>query len=288
MGTDEHGWWLNGHLPADEGAVVEAAIRAARDDLYRQACEDLDPDAPAPQIGLVDGLIAVAEASLRAGQAAHPGSDRYLVHTHLEAGPGNNPRGIAALHLGSLLPTHLRRLLTCDATLRPVLERDGTPTNVGRDERIVTRRTRRLIEHRDDGCAVPGCNRRSGLQIHHIIHWEDGGPTDTSNLVTLCATHHRVHHRNLLAITGNADHPNGLRFSDKWDRTLDPTGRPITPHPTGLGAAARTAGITPAAYHHPLGERLDTTAVVFYPAPPPPVPQPPEAEPESEQHNPAA
>lgn len=282
MGTDDRGWWLNGHLPVDEGAVVEAAIRAARDDLYRQACDGLDPEVPRPAVGLVDGLLGVAEASLRAGEAAHPGSGRYLVHAHLEAGPGDDPTGIAALHLGPILPRHLRRLLTCDATLRPVLERDGVPANVGRDERIVPRRIRRLIEQRDGGCAVPGCHRRTGLQIHHITHWEDGGETDTRNLVTVCAAHHRAHHCNLLGIV-NADHheaPHGLRFTDRWGRPLDPAGRPVTPHPTRIDAAVRNADIAPGSYHHPLGERLDTTAVIFYPTRPPTPPQPPEAEPD--------
>lgn len=267
MGTDERGWWLNGHLPVDEGAVVEAAIRAARDDLYRQACDGLDPAAPRPHVGLVDGLIAAAEMSLRGGEAAHPGSDRYLVHAHLEAGPGDDPRGIAALHLGPILPHHLRRLLTCDATLRPVLERDGTPASVGRDERVVPRRVRRLIERRDGGCAVPGCNRRAALQIHHIIHWEDGGRTDTSNLVCVCSAHHRAHHVGLLGIAGDADHRDlgdGLRFTDRRGHRLDPSGRPVVPCAEGtLDAAARAAGVTPTTYEHPLGERLQAHWVTF-------------------------
>ena len=76
---------------------------------------------------------------------------------------------------------------------------------IGRTSRTIPRRLRRLVEHRDGGCAVPGCGRTWGTQLHHIWHWEDGGPTDLSNLLTLCARHHRQHHLGLLGITGCPD-----------------------------------------------------------------------------------
>ncbi|EUA33789.1 HNH endonuclease family protein [Mycobacterium xenopi 3993] len=44
-----------------------------------------------------------------------------------------------------------------------------------------------------------------GLHAHHIIHWEDGGPTELSNLVLVCPYHHRLHHRGEITITGPAD-----------------------------------------------------------------------------------
>ena len=55
--------------------------------------------------------------------------------------------------------------------------------SVGRTQRIVPERTRRLILRRDGGCRVPGCGHDRIVQIHHIIHWLDSGPTDTSNLI---------------------------------------------------------------------------------------------------------
>jgi hypothetical protein len=262
---DDGSWWLRGRLPADEGAVVAEAIKAARDDLYRQACKGLPEGAPRPKVTLVDGLLAVAEASLRAGQATFPTSDRYRIYTHLEAGPeGDNQ---LSLHLGHALPDHLRRLHTCDATTVPVLERDGTPVNLGREQHIVPRRIRRLIEHRDRGCAVPGCPATRGLDIHHIIHWEDGGPTDTHNLVALCRRHHRLHHLERLQIWGNADHPDhpdGIRFADHHGRHLEPTGTPASPDlDQGIQPAVARAGIAVEPYTHPSGERLDPSALFF-------------------------
>jgi hypothetical protein len=267
FGTDEHdGFWLGSHLPADEGAVVRAALQAHRDDLYRQACRGLPKDAPRPTITLADALVSMAETALAAGAAAMPGTDRYLVHAHLTAAPtgGNDLQ----LHLGATLPPHLRQLYTCDCSVRPVLETNGIPANIGRLVRIVSRRLRRLIEHRDGGCTVPGCPRTTGLEIHHIIHWEVGGLTTTDNLLTLCRHHHRSHHLGLLNITGNADRPRhtpeGVNFTDRWGHRLLPAPTPTPPEPAEtLRSAADRAGLRPDSYRHPLGERVDHSAIVF-------------------------
>jgi hypothetical protein len=96
---------------------------------------------------------------------------------------------------------------------------------------------------------VPGCTHDRIIEIHHIIHWTNNGPTDTWNLVALCPHHHRLHHQNLLGITGNADGENGLVFTDRDGNLIEPCGRPTvpdTPPPTPE---------TP--YRHPYGGRLD-------------------------------
>jgi hypothetical protein len=175
-----------------------------------------------------------------------------LIHAHLEADPAN-PAGdsTVSLHLGSRLPSELRRLLTCDATVRPVFEQHGTPINVGRRLRVVPDRFRRVVEHRDGGCVVPGCGARRFLQIHHIVHWKDGGMTVTSNLVALCRRHHRVHHLGELDITGNADlprgTPDGLRFVDARGRPIEPAGKPRPPDRLPPGPR----------YQHPSGESFN-------------------------------
>jgi len=98
---------------------------------------------------------------------------------------------------------------------------------------------------------VPGCTARHFLEIHHIVHWLDGGRTDTDNLLMLCPHHHRLHHGGRLAISGNADVPDGVVFTDRAGRPIRPSGaQPIPP-----------AGPPPpptSVYQHPTGERLDT------------------------------
>ena len=113
--------------------------------------------------------------------------------------------------------------LTCDGTLTPVWETDGHPVNVGRAQRVVPHRTRVLVLDRDRGCRFPGCGSTRNLEIHHLIHWRDGGPTDTTNLLALCAFHHDGHHRGEFTITGDPTRPDGLTFHDRHRPAHRPT-----------------------------------------------------------------
>ncbi len=258
FGASEHGRWrMHADLPLDEGAMVEQALVAKHHDLFTKASDD----AERVEVTWADALVAVAEGSLTTDDARLPGSHRVMIHAHLEADPAN-PTGVGAvsLHLGSRLPSELRRFLTCDAPVRPIFERHGKPVSVGRTMRIVPGRTRRAVEHRDGGCAVPGCSATRFLQIHHIEHWEDGGASDTANLVALCRRHHRSHHLGELRIEGDADRtrgdPEGLHFADARGRPIEPSG---TPRPPGeLPRGPR--------YKHPSGEHLDPLDVTIAPS----------------------
>ena len=211
-GEDDTGWWAKLRLDPDEGAVVDRSLQATYEDLQRQARAETPEGETPPRVTMADALVAVAEAALRAGEAAFPGSDRYLVHLHLDAHPtntdGDDPELALSFHLSGPVSAALRGLLLCgEVALRPTFWDQGTPLSVGRKTRTVNRRLKRAIEHRDSGCRVPGCGRRTSLDIHHITHWEHGGPTNTNNLICLCRRHHRLHHLGHLAITGNPNHP---------------------------------------------------------------------------------
>jgi len=147
----------------------------------------------------------------------------------------------ASLHLGPLLSEAERRYLTCDATCEVWFKRNGEVIGSGRATRLISRRLRRALEHRDRCCAVPGCGATRGLHAHHIRHWEDGGPTELANLVLVCPYHHRLHHRGIITIAGTA---HDLDISDSAGRRLAaaslahrPTGPPPAvapcPGPTG-------------------------------------------------------
>lgn len=293
-GTDERGWWCKGRLDPDEGAVVDHALKAMAEDLRRQARADIPEGEEPQQITTADALLAMGESALRCGEAAFPGSDRYLVHLHLDGhpaptgGPGDGSRSQVSFHLGGPVPDTLRGLLLCDSSLRATIWDGTTPLNVGRKTRVISRRMRRAIEHRDGGCRVPGCGRITGLEIHHIIHWEHHGPTDTANLVCLCRLHHRTHHKGHLGITGNADLATDdsaglgatrrpLTFTDPWGHVIAPCGTPVCPDPEATaGESAATLGIVATEeYDHPLGERMQTWGVHFNENPSPPDPPPP-------------
>ncbi len=253
---DDGRWELRGELDADHGAVLDAALKEAQDALFQR-------DGVA--VSKVDALVEIANRSL--DSIADVGRrDRYRVHVHVDVD------NAMIDGLGHRLPAWLRDLICCDTIVNTVHEHGGIPVSVGRTQRTVPERTRRLVTLRDRGCRVPGCGSDRVLHVHHVIHWDPNhgnGPTDTWNLACLCPRHHRLHHQGKLGITGNADDPHGLVFTDTHGQIMKPAAvaRPPTgppPQPTGR-------------YQHPLGERLQMHWVTFNPPPrstptPPPSP----------------
>jgi hypothetical protein len=94
------------------------------------------------------------------------------------------------------------------------------------------------------------------LQVHRIIHDQHHGPTDTWNLAGLCPADHRLHHQGELGITGNADDPDGLTFTDAAGKVIDPATRPCKPTGPPPGGPDKP-------YEHPLGERLQRRAILY-------------------------
>jgi len=195
FGVKEGRWRINGNLPIDLGRRVEAALTESKDRLF---------DAGDRDASWSDALVDIADRSLDAVSSR----DRHRSWLHLDAD------GCATTTDGWRIPESIAKLLTCDGTVAPVWERDGIPFSVGRSQHIVPDRTRRIVERRDRGCRVPGCTADRWVEVHHIVHWADGGPTDTGNLIGLCPKHHRMHHLGQLGIVGNADEPTGVVFTD--------------------------------------------------------------------------
>lgn len=86
------------------------------------------------------------------------------------------------------------RRLACDAEIVPVIfSADGQPLYIGRAQRSATRAQKLALYRRDRHCI--GCGLRpTACDAHHILPWEDGGPTDITNLVLLCPRcHDKVH-----------------------------------------------------------------------------------------------
>jgi hypothetical protein len=102
----------------------------------------------------------------------------------------------AMLDFGGQLTPATLRLLACDAAVIPiVMNGAGQPLDVGRATRTIPEGLRRAVTARDRGCAHPGCDRPpSWCEIHHILEWENFGPTRLDNLVMLCRVHHRLVH----------------------------------------------------------------------------------------------
>ncbi|MEW2483537.1 HNH endonuclease signature motif containing protein [Mycobacterium sp. NPDC049093] len=204
---DEYTTWRI-RLPWLEAAKFDTALQSHHDAVIADWKHDHDIDGEAEQAppfpGLVDAFMSLVEASwdVEAARRPHGQHTTVAVHVNLDK-DGDKP--VAALHLGPLLTGDDRRYLLCDATCEAWFERQGQVIGTGRTTRTISRRLRRALEHRDRCCVVPGCGSTRGLHAHHIVHWEDGGPTELHNLVLVCPFHHRLHHRGGITITGPAD-----------------------------------------------------------------------------------
>jgi hypothetical protein len=232
--TDNGRWRINGEFGIDDGRLIEAALTERRDALFSNGNETVTwPDA------LIDccarSLDAVESPSRR---------DRYRTWIHIDVTAGD-----ATTTDGWRIPMAIQQHLLCDGAVQPVWERDGIPFSVGRTQRIVPDRTRRIVERRDRGCRVPGCTADRYVEIHHIEHWLNGGTTDTHNLVSLCPFHHRLHHRGELGIHGNADEFDQLTFTDTRGSPIAGSAPPSTPTTPPTNPAV--------AYEPPLRGRFD-------------------------------
>lgn len=276
FGSDDDGsWWARIRLAADEGAVVEEALGKVRDALHEEErdrkkelaeaegrpTDGTDADLDVQPVSWADAMFGMANSILQSGASGSGSQPRKSVHLHLEPPtPGCGDEWIAELHGGVRLPSWLRQQLTCDADFDIVWQNGTTPFAQSRKHRTPSDKLRRLIERRDRyRCRVPGCESGLWLQAHHITHWEHGGVTATHNLVMLCGRHHRMHHQDLLGISGNPDlppdHPETIEFTNQYGVALTPPDRPV------ISGSDLPDEFEP--YESPTGERLQKRWVHF-------------------------
>ena len=223
---------------ATDGALIDNAINEAHDRLFRESHPDLT---------WVDALVDVAARSLGAVTSPQR-ADLYRTYLHIDADNHWLNGGVA-------LPSTLADHLTCDGRFHLLYEKDGRPISIGHAQQIVPNHTRRVVLDRDRACRHPGCNATRHLQVHHLVHWSNDGPSDTWNLAALCPFHHRALHKRLFTMHGNADEPDGIVFHANGiafgvAAAIPPTGLPPAPPPDHT-------------WQHPAGERLHTWSVAF-------------------------
>ena len=224
--------------PYTENLTPPASLKEAKDALFKTG---------RPQVSMADAMVEIAQRSLGAVASINR-RDAYRSYVHLDTEGGwltGKPR----------LPQHITKKLTCDGILQPVWHTQGAPVNVGRAQRIVPARTRRLVEDRDRGCRFPGCGATAYVECHHLIHWADGGPTDTFNLASLCPYHHDGHHDREFTIAGNADDPTGLAFTTKGGFPIRPGPTFTTPTHPAWATASAPPGAPPGSPSQPQSPR---------------------------------
>jgi hypothetical protein len=85
----------------------------------------------------------------------------------------------------------------CESGVIPIgFDTDGQVVNVGRDQRLFTKRQRIGMAARDGGCRFPGCDRPpSWTEAHHIDEFvRHRGRTDIADGILLCRFHHMLVH----------------------------------------------------------------------------------------------
>ena len=106
--------------------------------------------------------------------------------------------GVAELDgLSAPVSAGLARRLAAKAGIIPAVMGSGDiPLNLGMKTRLFTPAQRIALINRDGGCAWPGCDTTPEFSdAHHLAWWaKDHGPTDITNGIMLCASHHhRIH-----------------------------------------------------------------------------------------------
>ena len=204
---------IDGDLDPETGETVLTALAAVIDAGSRRE----DDDARTPAQRRADALGEVCRGWL--DLAERPGVAGERPHLTVTVDVGELALGGAGKldRVGPVAAETIRRL-GCDASVvRVVMSGRSEPLDVGRRTAVVPPSIRRAVVARDGTCRFPGCERHhSWCDAHHVVHWADGGPTASSNLVLLCRRHHRAVHEGF-----------GLRMRDGQPVFTRPDGSPL-------------------------------------------------------------
>ena len=186
-------WHLEADVDSMSGEFMDSVIEA----LSKRRTGDDGPDTRSPAQRRGDALVDVFAMAMNSPELPTQAGERVHITVTLPFETLRAQMGKATLNLESQISAWEARFWACDSTVIPCcLGENGEVLDMGRAKRLITPGQRRALYLRDRGCAFPGCTRPPrNCQGHHIIHWDDGGPTDLANLVLLCEHHHRVVHR---------------------------------------------------------------------------------------------
>ncbi len=187
-------WDLRAGLDVESGTILHGLL-AARVDEARRAlrAQGIDVIGMGPRLR-ADALMDLVRRSTAAADTTP--AARPLVWVIAGAEQLRTGRGVCELAGGGAIPAVSAQRLACDCDIAQVLiDPDDHRFNLGRTQRSANGAQRRLLWIRDGACTFPGCDRPAGwCEAHHIIFWDDLGPTDLDNLTLLCSHHHHLCH----------------------------------------------------------------------------------------------
>jgi Domain of unknown function (DUF222)/HNH endonuclease len=268
---DDGSMSIHARTPSEVGALFLQALEAARRELCADARGEGGPAGPVHRLESatnVDALQLIAESFLEHGAASRDGSDRHLVTVNVDADVlvRDDPTGVCELDGGPSLAPETARRLGCDAARFAIIRgAHGRVVAASDKTRAVSRRVRRMLRARDQGCRFPGCGSRHLVEAHHVRHWAHGGTSELDNLVELCWFHHRLVHeggwklrldeRGEVVVTN----PAGNVISTRRPRGGTTTG--VLDRNTRAGLAIDPTTIIPRWYGDPLDLGHITTAL---------------------------
>jgi hypothetical protein len=167
-----------------------------------------------------------------AGSGSRPSHSRptVVVHASLDSLLGEDGAAPDSVAGGGLISPEVARRIACDAELLLWIEgRDGSILDQGRLRKEPSRSQRLEIARRDQGCRFGHCTHKDFVHVHHIVHWAKGGPTNQTNLITLCPRHHNAVHELGWSMSGNPNET--VTFTSPHGRTMtsvpSPNWRPM-------------------------------------------------------------
>ena len=245
-----------GDLPEDPPRPDRAPVRIAFDvmpetyALFRQVWKLLESECgealadDALMSAILNAAVAPADAEARKGRAKF-----QIAITSCAWCKRSTQHGGGKCFA---LDNATRQRAECDAQHIGSIDADA-PARAKQD---VSPTLRRLIAHRDGyRCRAPGCRSARFLEVHHIVHKEDGGKSKPSNLILLCDAHHKGHHDGLITIAGTAPHDVRFHRGSAWTgdgRRLLDDGDPLHPR---VYAKAANASVTHVGHDRPAMTR---------------------------------
>lgn len=163
------------------------------------------------------------------GATDHGANSPGTAAEYATAEPRLRPGG-CELADGTAVPRETARRIACAAGVVGLLcDRSGHPLEISDLTRYPSAATERAVRARDrDTCCAPGCGARLGLEVHHIVHWADGGPTKLWNLLLFCRFHHWLVHEGGISVSTeftNGSDERVVVFRQADGTVIPPTGQ---------------------------------------------------------------
>ena len=229
--TDQEGMWnIAARFDPVTGVKLSAKLDAAINALFAEQTPDTCPSDPVDKQRHLAGL---ALAALIDGSAtgARSGRPEYIVVVDT-----SHPDGAGGPVVDWGIPVEVPQRVLADmmheGQVHVVVVRNGViihapgTLDLGRTTRLASPAQRRALRALYATCAIPGCAvRYDRCKLHHIVWWRNGGRTDLSNLLPVCARHHTNIHDDGWNITLGSNRELTIRFPDGTIHNTSPPKR---------------------------------------------------------------